>query len=299
MVIKKNLGMCYGYRSLSTVDGVEPTMSQRLNDIYNGGIRLLRVNLPTYTTNSSNPTQRDQLRLICTTWLNLGTDTKVQHGLSVAGASFLTNTTMTGSYTNELSNMATWVSTLSSDQQGRFTLILGNEDDPRVDGVTVTTAQYQAYVRGTLCNTIKAIIPLSKVGYSTRNDYVSQWVSDGIGSLDEISSNFYKIEPTFDSLVLSMYNAFGTKAEVTEFGWLDESLGKNFYMGPGSDEYKSEAAWRQYEICKNLGINCYFFAYDVGSAATFSIRLVDGTYTNSWYGLTSNRTKYSQIYADV
>lgn len=287
------LGMGFGFDS---TEWSEPGLTTRLTLLYNAGIKKIRVNLPTYQTEVSNTAFRDQLRLIVTTWLTFATDTYAITGYTVAGSSpgTLSTTAMTSTWHDAYTSMATYFNgALTSAQRARLEIQIGNEDDSRVDGTTLTASAFRTYNRGTVATDIAAIDSLIKKSVGVRNDFAATHISEGKGSLDRMGLNLYKDEANFNSKLLSWYNAFGTSGYLSEFGYIDETTGRTYYRG--DEEYYARSAWRQMDQCRKYRMECYFFAFSTPSqATTFSI-YPSSVFTQAWYALTAKRDYYSQF----
>jgi len=108
---------------------------------------------------------------------------------------------------------ATW-----AQANGVSEFLIGNEDEYRVDGVTITVAQLISNLK-TLATTVQGIFTNGPVNYCTSPDFYADWITAGKGNIDKFGGNQYlcgnDYDPDYhDALFIERLNdlvaAFGT-----------------------------------------------------------------------------------------
>lgn len=262
----------------------EPLLSKGLRELYALGFKHYRIPIPVYTTETSNTTLRDNLTNMVETIMEIGSDTTVVTGYTVNGASNLTSTT----YTTFENNLLTLTSRMHDlNYPGRIYVSTGNEDDPRVDGVTITTATFQGNIR-TLCDTIHSTYNRVKVVYSMTTNHSATWLASP-GNFDALGLQPYSGRHTFHSQLLSWKKGLSNRAWLTE--WNASDLGATDTPDPTNLE---KEIFSRRNRALELGVRQYLFYFDgsSGSGQQWAMKLNDEiTYRKAW-GVYTNKRNY-------
>lgn len=232
----------------------EPLLTQRLTYLWNLGFRSLRIVGAVYTGTGTI----SQIKFIVDTALTFGFE--VMNGTTVNGASNLTSTTYTD-FENVVLGLASYFN--DHPNANKFILWLQNEDDPRVDGVTLTTAQFQANIRA-LSVTIHATYPNIKTCVCVTTNYSADWRATP-GDLDYVGLNPYGNRHTFHSQINAWWYALGSKGIITEW---NTTLGTSDYSGVNAQyNHELEVASRKNRI-NSFRMKNYSFYYDGSQGVT-------------------------------
>jgi thiol-disulfide isomerase/thioredoxin len=175
---------------------------------------------------------------------------------------------------------ATW-----AQANGVFEFQLGNEEEIKVDGTTITAAQLIVNLKA-VATDVQAIFTNGNVSYTCVFTYIDDWITAGKGNIDILASNLYKeIDGNpydWETDITNMVNAFGGDGTyLTEFSLSNVSLDDY-----STDEAVQAAAITEMVDCiKASGMTraIYFLWYH----PTFKMGVVkdDGTYRLLWNSL--------------
>jgi thiol-disulfide isomerase/thioredoxin len=175
---------------------------------------------------------------------------------------------------------ATW-----AQANGVFEFQLGNEEEVKVDGTTITAAQLITNLKS-VATDVQAIFTNGNVSYTCIFTCIDDWITAGKGNIDILASNLYKeIDGNpydWETDITNMVNAFGGDGTyLTEFSLSNVSL----------DDYSTDEAVQAAAITemvdyiKASGMTraIYFLWYH----PTFKMGVVkdDGTYRLLWNSL--------------
>jgi len=176
----------------------------------------------------------------------------------------------------------------------RLCMSIGNEEEPHVDGTTLTAATMRSNLL-TLATSAQAIYTVGPVYYDASIDSVygggNVWGDNSIGSLDLLGINVYKgVLPDyagFTAAVADIYSRFGSKIYCGEYntgnGFDDMiSYGRRY-----AEEIYSKVNIDRRNILDSYNIPWYFFSYAANSNPAnqpnaFALKMADGTFHQLW-----------------
>lgn len=255
---------------------------RRLDELYAAGIRRVRINMPAYTTEANNTAFRDKLRALVTTALDKGFYVIWGYTKSQDQTVPLLSAATWPDYSTAVQAMATWAQSLPNSQN--FELSLGNEDDDKVDGTTLTSAQFRDNIL-TLATTCKSIFTKGKISYTSTIAYYNDWKVLGIGDMDYYGCNIYASASIFDTYAQGIARDWGDRGYIPEWNAADE--GVNSFST--EDAYNREML-RRFQLLRRLNVGNYFFvSRSWGVAEKWALIKMDETKRQTWYFLTSSR----------
>lgn len=255
---------------------------QRLQELWDAGIRKIRINMPPYTTETQNVSLRNKLRLVVTTALDKGfyvvwgyTKSQQTEVPAISAATWPT-------YRDAVLAMAAWAQGLANGT--RFELSLGNEDDDKVDGTTLTSAQFRANILA-LATTCKGLFTQGKISYTSTIAFYNDWRTLGKGDLDYYGVNIYGGPSIFDTYAKALKRDWGELGYIAEWNAADE--GVNAFAD--EDSFNRELM-RRYHLLRSHTITAYFFVYrSWGVAEKWALIKNNNVRRAAWYLLTSAR----------
>ena len=162
---------------------------------------------------------------------------------------------------------------------GVFEFQIGNEEELRVDGITLTEAQIQANLKS-VATEVQEIFTNGNVSYSCAEDSVESWITIGKGDIDILASNIFIFdENTWKTRITSQVNAFGVDGTyLTEFNISGTSL-----EDYSEDEaVQAAAVTEMIEYIKATGMTrAFYFAWKDGNT-NLGVVKADGTYRLLW-----------------
>ena len=246
MVAWNGIGMNYGHQASYDSSVVESDLTY----LASLGFTRLRLAMPTYGFTIAGSNSAD----LVTRALNHGF--YATFGMTTGtGIGALTATTWSAFKTYLTGTLVPYAISIGLPE-----LLIGNEADFEADGSTLTKATVRSDVRG-LVATIKNAGYTGVVSYSTSVLELSNWVSEGIGSLDKIGFNSYDTLSNFTSRNTTIISTFGSKGYISEFGCITK----------GYSDYGNESDWYSDVVnrvtnLKSSGMSAgYFFCYRDGS----------------------------------
>lgn len=260
---------------------------ERLQELWNAGIRKVRINMPPYTTETQNVSLRDKLRIVVTTALDMGFYVIWGYTKSQQTEVPAISASTWPMYSSATQAIATWAQGLSNGE--RFELSLGNEDDDKVDGTTLTSSQFRNNILA-LATTCKGIFTKGKISYTSTISFYSDWRALGKGDMDYYAVNIYAGPSIFDTYAKALKRDWGEVGYIAEWNAADE--GVNSF---GDEDSYNRELLRRYQLLRSNNITAYFFVYrSWGVAEKWALIKNDDVKRKSWYLLTDSR---QQVYA--
>lgn len=217
----------------------------------------IRMDIPTYT--SAAVVAYSKVAVLQAVALGMN----VVWGVSSNSPTTITSTTWTA-FRQAILDAAQW-----AQDNGVYEFQIGNEEEYHNDNTTITDATLFDNLR-TLATDVQAIFTRGNVSYATGHDMSANWISNGLGGLDLLSSNIYRGYPTASSTWQTELNTFvsnfGNKFWVSEFNL---SSG-NPTTWSADEQEQAYAIQEMIDYMRSLSIpRAYFFAYNGGS--TFGV----------------------------
>jgi hypothetical protein len=164
---------------------------------------------------------------------------------------------------------------------GVYEFVIGNEEERHNDDTTITDAQVRTNIRS-LATEVQAIFTNGEVTYGNACLYLSDWINEGIGDLDQIGWMVYGDE-SWQNNVDTIIAAFGVDhAYINE--WNVDSGGYSWFDGDEVDEVA--LITQMVDYFKAAGISrAFFFLYTIPfwyGEDTFEVLKEDGTYRLLW-----------------
>lgn len=186
------------------------------------------------------------------------------------------------SYRNVVLAQAQW-----AQDNGVYEFVIGNEEERHNDDTTITDAQVRNNIRS-LATEVKAIFTNGQVTYGNACLFLTDWINEGMGDLDQIGWMVYGDEDWLNN-VDTIISAFGTdRAYINE--WNVDSGG--YYQVPTRTEAdEAIIITEMLGYFKVKGITrTFFFLYSIPfwyQENSFEVRKTDGTYRQLWNSLLS------------
>ena len=181
-------------------------------------------------------------------------------------------------YRAAILNAAAW-----AEDNGVYEFQLGNEEESRVDGTTMTVDQLIANLKS-VATEVKEIYTRGNVSYACEHDQSKQvaWNIAGLGDIDLISFNTY-VESTsnwdwWKTKINWMVNHFGARAYLSEFNLTSSSLD----AWSADEKVQAEALTEMIEYIKDSETKrALYFAWKDGETS-LGVLKADGTYRQLW-----------------
>jgi hypothetical protein len=160
---------------------------------------------------------------------------------------------------------------------GVYEFLLGNEEERHNDGTTLTDAQLRINLRS-LATEVQAIFTRGNVGYGNSCTYLSNWLTEGRGDIDQLSWMVYIDEENWKNKVDAIVANFGA----------DHTYINEFNVDAGGEVWdeavQAAGITEMLDYFKASGITrVFFFCYtDPFWLSGFGIRNDDGTYRLGW-----------------
>jgi len=278
-------GMNYGHHIVGSTyfaSGQPAQVDIDLANMWNSGIRKLRLAGGPATAASPDLAAMKDVAVKA-----LAVGFYVMFG-TACGSTGNTLTTWNTYMADVIANVAPWAQTAGVQE-----LFIGNEEELKADGTTLTKSTVRTGVRAT-CVTIKANGYAGLVCYCSENGAtnIADWTGN-LGTLDLIYFNVYQYPATFRATIISMITAFGNKCGVSEWGFVDGVTGYTTYES--EFDYYIDVLQRQ-DILKSIPqLNSgYFFCYKDGAFGlpvdTFGVLKSNGDYKDAWLAILGNTT---------
>ena len=193
------------------------------------------------------------------------------------------NTTITSTnwedFEDAIISAATW-----AQANGVYEFQIGNEEETRVDGTTLTTEQIQANLKS-VATDVQAIFTNGNVSYTCAYMHIPDWITAGKGDMDILAANIYRggggyYDDQWKTQIDSLVNAFGVDGTyLTEFSLSGSAL--EDYSE--DEEVQVAAVTEMIDYIKASGMTraIYFALKDDGDAHFGAIKN-DGTYRLLW-----------------
>lgn len=178
---------------------------------------------------------------------------------------------------------------------------VGNEYEYNHDG-TISSATLRSNIR-TLATDTQAILTNCLISYTTPQDQILGWITEGKGDLDILGHNIYgeiqsqggaSWKRTYASYLSSAVARFGTALSITEFNI--DSFTNN--LTQYSDEEYARYLREEYSYIRSLGIgSAYFYQYR-GYKDTdnqFAVALNSGGFLPAWDGMSNDNKRRTFI----
>jgi len=179
-------------------------------------------------------------------------------------------------YRAECLEAAAWAQT-----NGMYEFCIGNEEESKVDGTTMTAAQMIVELKS-LATDVQAVYTRGNVTYATYAAYVASWVAAGKGDIDIVSANLYMGDTSFyqvweidAKLLIDTFGAGGTY--LSEFAPSSTTL-DSYTTNEGT---QATAVLNMLKYIESIGITrAYFYMYN---GDDFGALKSDGvTYRQLW-----------------
>jgi hypothetical protein len=173
-----------------------------------------------------------------------------------------------------------------SQDNGVFEFQLGNEEERKIDGTTLTKSQLIANLKS-VATEVKAIFTSGNVSYScwAGDNSVDDWIAAGKGDIDLLASNIYMGGTTFGEewkgMIDNLVSAFGVDGTyLTEFAPSWSAL--NDYSE--DEAVQAAAVTEMIEYIKASGMTraSYFCYANTFWLLDFGVVKDDGTYRLLW-----------------
>lgn len=279
MAFPSNIGVNYGHSG--GVYGARH--ASNLAYLWSCGVRKIRIAYPTYNSTTKNVNSKQLVQAA----LDMGFDV-------IWGLACLPNQTATmwSTYKSQvLTDILPWAQSVNNP---KLTISLGNEDEEKVDGTTLTVASIMADISGAFATSAKSVYTVGKIDYVAAATRRSAWAANGKGSLDRVGFNvYYDVDPEagFKSSVTAIKNSTFAGAYVGEFstpnGFSDMSTSS-----------MPENAWRdnmarRLQLLLDFNLEAYVFCYDVGNFGVnygyWEMLNQDGSNRLAWQEFTRQR----------
>jgi len=191
------------------------------------------------------------------------------------------NTTLTAanwnSYVTAVKGYAAW-----AEANGVYEFLIGNEEERHNDDTTLTDAQLRTNLRA-LATSIQVIFTNGDVGYGNSCEFLSDWITEGRGDIDQLSWMIYMNEANWKTNIDSIVAAFRTDhTYINEFNV--DSGGYSYYSL--DEAIQAAGITEMLEYIKASGITrAFFFCYAIPpwyEEDTFEVFKEDGTYRLLW-----------------
>jgi len=208
----------------------------------------------------------------------------------VDGGSTITATNWS-SFRQAILDAAQW-----AQDNGVYEFLLGNEEDDRVDGTTMTQAQIIVNLKA-VATDVQAIFTRGNISYTCNSFAISDWVTAGRGDIDILASNVYiNGWGNWKTNITNLIAGFGTDhTGITEFS----------VSGNGLDNYSTDEAVQaagtieMIEYIKASGMTrAFYFCYtDTSWLPGRGVLKADGTYRLLWSQalLNSESVKFATV----
>jgi hypothetical protein len=170
---------------------------------------------------------------------------------------------------------------------GVFEFQLGNEDEYKVDGTTMTVARLIANLKSTATE-VQAIFTRGNVSYTCWSTHIDDWIAAGKGDIDILASNIYMTwgphpyDLPWQDEIDALIGAFGVNGTyITEFGPNTERL--DYYSADEAVQAAAVATMIDYIKASGTTRALYFCWKDGGY--NWGILKADGTYRLLWNNL--------------
>ncbi len=180
------------------------------------------------------------------------------------------------SYVTAVESYAAW-----AQANGIYEFLIGNETERHNNDTTLTDAQLRANLRS-LATSVQAIFTNGDVGYGNSCEFLSNWLTEGRGDIDQLSWMIYIDEENdvWKNNVDAMVAAFGNHTYINEF-----NLDSGGYVHYSEDEaVQVVLITEMIDYFKASGITrAFFFCYtDSSRLSGFGAMKDDGTYRLLW-----------------
>ena len=191
------------------------------------------------------------------------------------------NTTQTSSnwddYVTTLEAAAAW-----AQANEIYEFLIGNEEERHNNDTTLTDAQLRTNLRA-LATSVQTIFTNGDVGYGNSCEFLSDWITEGRGDIDQLSWMVYMDEANWKTNIDSIVAAFGADhAYISEFNV--DSGGYVYYSE--NEAVQAAGVTEMLEYFKASGITrAFFFCYTIPpwyEEDTFEVLKEDGTYRLLW-----------------
>ena len=202
-------------------------------------------------------------------------------GFNVLWGAGSSRTTLTAanwnSYVNAVKGYAAW-----AEANGVYEFLIGNEEERHNDDTTLTDAQLRTNLRA-LATSVQSIFTKGDVGYSNSCEFLSDWLIEGRGEIDQLSWMVYMDETNWKTNIDSIIAAFGTNhTYINEFNL--DSGGYSYYSL--DEAIQAAGISKMLKYIKASGITrAFFFCYTIPpwyEEDTFEVLKEDGTYRLLW-----------------
>ena len=164
---------------------------------------------------------------------------------------------------------------------GVFEFQIGNEEELRVDGTTLTIAQIQANLKS-IATEVQSIFTNGNVIYTCAYMHIPDWITAGKGDIDILAANIYRggggsYNDDWKTQITNLVNAFGVDGTyLTEFNLSGSAL--EDYSE--DEEVQAAAVTEMIEYIKASGMTrAFYFAWKDDD---FGVVKNDGTYRLLW-----------------
>ena len=171
-----------------------------------------------------------------------------------------------------------------AQDNGVYEFQIGNEEEGKVDGTTITVAQLIANLKS-VATDVQAIFTRGDVSYSCYHENIDDWVSAGKGDIDILASNVYMgwgahIPIDWENEIDTLVGAFGTGGTyITEFSL--NCSGLEYYSE--DEAVQATAVTEMIECIKASGIErALFYCWQDYPGGLFGVVKDDGTYRLLW-----------------
>lgn len=181
------------------------------------------------------------------------------------------------SYVTAVKGCAAW-----AEANGVYEFLLGNEEERHNDDTTLTDAQLRTNLR-TLATSVQAIFTNGDVGYGNSCEFLSDWITEGRGDIDQLSWMFYMNEANWRDNINDIIANFGADhTYINEFNL--DSGGYSYYSL--DEAVQAAGISKMLKYIKASGITrAFFFCYTIPpwyEEDTFEVLKEDGTYRLLW-----------------
>lgn len=164
---------------------------------------------------------------------------------------------------------------------------IGNEEEYKVDGTTITVSQVQANLKA-LATEVQAIFTRGPVSYHTSKDFLEDWLALGKGDIDTMGWNLYMggqwgYDDTWMDAIDLMVAEWGDNAFLSEFAPSYTNLADY----STNETTQATGTQTMMDYCSFAGIRrAYWFAYYDDTRpfgpTGFGAKKVGGTYRELW-----------------
>jgi hypothetical protein len=289
-------GINYGHHLLTSEYNTDSRLYEKkvraeMLEILEQGFDCIRLDYPQANSTNWNQAALERRKLNVRLALSLGFK-KVLWG-TVHERPVVTASNYVNSRNFILNTLLPWAESLADN---RLCMSIGNEEEPHVDGTTMTAQNMRNNIIQ-LASDAQNIYTYGPIYYDASIDSIygggNVWADNQIGSLDMLGINVYKgvlADYAGFRLAIADINRFGDKIYCGEWNTgngFDDMLA---YGRRYSEEMYTKVNIARRDVLDAYNIEWYFFAYSANSVEdfqpnAFALKKGNGTYHDLWYVL--------------